>query len=212
MIHLEGKNLAKEFGYRKIFEGINFKLAEGESLVVVGKNGSGKTTLLKILCRLVRPTRGEVLILLNDILVKEKLRKNLFGYVAPDLYLYDELTALENLEFLVKARGLQFARSDLNRRLDEVGLNGRGEGLVSSFSSGMKQRLKYAFALLKEPEILLLDEPGSNLDEQGFSLLDEIIKKQRENGILILATNDRREIKYGSKILDLDEPGAGGIL
>ena len=211
MIHLEGKNLTKGFGYRKIFEGINFKLAEGESLVVVGKNGSGKTTLLKILCGLIRPTEGEVVVLLNDILVKEKQRKNLLGYVAPDLYLYDELTALENLEFLVKARGLQFVRSDLNRRLDEVGLSGRGEDLVLSFSSGMKQRLKYAFALLKEPEVLLLDEPGSNLDEQGFLLLGEIIKKQKENGILILATNDRREIKYGSKILNLDEPGAGGL-
>jgi len=78
---------------------------------------------------------------------------------------------------------------------------------VSSYSSGMKQRLKYLFALLNEPKILLLDEPGSNLDEPGLFLLDNIIAEQKKRGILVLATNDKREIKYGDKILNLDQQG-----
>ena len=75
----------------------------------------------------------------------------------------------------------------------------------------MKQRLKYAFALLNEPEILLLDEPGSNLDQTGLFLLDNIVERQKEKGILVLATNDKRETRYGDKILNLDEPGTGDL-
>lgn len=211
MISLEVKNLAKVFGYRKIFEGINFKLAERESLVVIGKNGSGKTTLLRILTGLTRQTKGEVIISLNGIIVREKEKKEISGYVAPDLNLYDELTALENLAFLVKVQGLRYCQSDLHRKLEEVGLKDRGDDLVSSYSSGMKQRLKYALILLREPHLLILDEPTSNLDREGVFLLDEIIQKQMKKGILILATNDKREEKYGNKILSLDEPGVSDI-
>ncbi len=211
MISLEAKNLAKSFGFRTVFEGIGFSLKAKESLVIVGRNGSGKTTLLKILAGLLRPSKGEVKISLNGQVKKGNRLKNSLGYVAPDLSLYDELTALENLEFLVRVKGLGFSQSDLNGKLEEVGLKDRGNDLVSSYSSGMKQRLKYAFALLNEPEILLLDEPGSNLDQPGLSLLDNIIERQKQKGILVLATNDKRETRYGDKILNLDEPSTGDL-
>jgi heme exporter protein A len=207
MISLEVKNLAKSFGFRKVFEGINFSLKEKESLVITGKNGSGKSTLLKILAGLLRPSNGEVKINLNGQSKKKEERRKLLGFVAPDLSLYDELTALENLEFLVSVQGLKFDKQELNEKLEKIGLKGRGEDSVSSYSSGMKQRLKYLFALLNEPKILLLDEPGSNLDEPGLFLLDNIIAEQKKRGILVLATNDKREIKYGDKILNLDQQG-----
>jgi len=207
MISLEVKGLAKSFGYRKVFQGINFSLRDRESLVIVGKNGSGKTTLLNILAGFLRPSKGEVIISLDGQIRKREERRKLLGFVSPDLSLYDELTALENLEFLAQVQGLLFNKLELNKKLEEVGLEGRGDDLVSSYSSGMKQRLKYAFALLNDPLILLLDEPGNNLDEPGLFLLDEIIEVQRKRGILILATNDKRETKYGDEILNLDEPG-----
>jgi len=207
MISLEVKNLAKSFGFRKVFEGINFLLREKDSLVITGKNGSGKSTLLKILADLFRPSNGEVSIKIDGQTKKKEERRKLQGFVAPDLSLYDELTALENLEFLVSVQGLKFDKQELNEKLEKIGLKGRGEDQVSSYSSGMKQRLKYLFALLNEPMILLLDEPGSNLDEPGLFLLDNIITEQRKRGILVLATNDKREIKYGDKILNLDQQG-----
>lgn len=207
MISLEVKDLTKSFGYRKVFEGINFSIESGKSLVIVGKNGSGKTTLLKILAGFIRPSKGEVVISLDGQIKKREERKKLLGFVAPDLFLYDELTALENLEFLVQVQGLGFNKSELNKKLEEMGLRGRRDDLVSTYSSGMKQRLKYVFALLNNPRILLLDEPGSNLDEPGLLLLDKIIEEQKKRGILVLATNDQRETKYGDEILNLDEPG-----
>jgi len=211
MISLEIKGLAKSFGYRKVFQGINFCIRENESLVIVGKNGSGKTTLLKILAGFLRPSQGEVVFRLNGQIKKKEERRKLLGFVSPDLSLYDELTALENLQFLIQVQGLHLNKLELIKKLEEAGLEERGNDLVSSYSSGMKQRLKYAFALLNDPQILLLDEPGSNLDETGLILLNEIIEIQRKRGILILATNDKRETKYGDKILNLDEPGTGVI-
>lgn len=207
MISLEVKNLAKSFGFRIVFEGVNFLLRDQDSLVITGKNGSGKSTLLKILAGLLRPSKGDVSINLDSQTVKREERRKLLGFVAPDLSLYDELTALENLEFLVSVQGLKFNKQELNEKLEKIGLKGRGEDSVSSYSSGMKQRLKYVFALLNEPQILLLDEPGSNLDEAGLFLLDSIIAEQKKRGILVLTTNDRREIKYGDKILNLDQQG-----
>lgn len=211
MISLEVKNLAKSFGFRKVFQGVNFLLKDRESLVIVGRNGSGKTTLLRILAGLLRPSKGEVIICSEGRTVKGVERKKQLGFVAPDLCLYDELTALENLEFLSKVQGLHFSKQKLRGKIEDAGLKDRGDDLVSSYSSGMKQRLKYALALLNAPQVLLLDEPGSNLDEAGILLLDKIVEEQKGRGILILATNDKRETKYGDKVLNLDEPNTGDI-
>jgi len=86
-----------------------------------------------------------------------------------------------------------------------VGLAGRGRDLVGTFSSGMKQRLKLAQALLHQPPVLLLDEPGSNLDEAGRALLSQMIAAQRQRGMVLLATNDPQELAYGDRLLHLGE-------
>ncbi|MGB2989171.1 MAG: ABC transporter ATP-binding protein [Candidatus Zixiibacteriota bacterium] len=203
MILLQAKELGKWFGARKVFDRVNFSLEEKGSLVITGKNGSGKTTLLKILCGLIRPTRGEVLINSGEMNLTREESKNLLGLVMPDLELYGELTALENLLFLSRIRGLSFSKSELKKRIDQVGLAKREDDSVFSFSSGMKQRLKYALALLFEPRILLLDEPTANLDQEGISLVDRIVSQQKERGILILATNEKADIKYGDQVIQL---------
>ena len=100
-------------------------------------------------------------------------------------------------------RGKSSSRDELKEKIKQVGLAGREEDLVTTFSSGMKQRLKYALALLFEPKILLLDEPTANLDEEGITLVERIASHQRERGILILATNERADLKYGEQILRL---------
>ncbi len=203
MISLESKGLGKWFGRRKIFEEIDFSLQDKGSLVITGRNGSGKTTLIKILCGLIRPTKGQVLIRHDGENLTTDESRNLFGLVMPDLELYAELTALENLSFLSRIRGIIPTPEELMKIIAWVGLEGRENDFVFSFSSGMKQRLKYAFALLHQPEILFLDEPTANLDEEGTELVEKIISLQKEKGILVIATNQKEDFKYGHKILQL---------
>ena len=204
MLSLEVKNLTKYFGARKVFKGLNFAVTEHQSLVITGKNGSGKTTLLKILSGLISPTYGEVLFNSNGNWLEGKEVKGILSLVTPDLNLYDELSALENLKFLSQVRGIKFENEELVEQIEKVGLKKREDDLVGFFSSGMKQRLKYAFALLSDPKILLLDEPSSNLDKEGISYLENVICQQKKRGILILATNNENEIGYGDQIVNLD--------
>ncbi|MGB7061639.1 MAG: ABC transporter ATP-binding protein [Candidatus Zixiibacteriota bacterium] len=203
MISLQAKEVGKWFGKRQVFDRISFSLEERGSLVVTGKNGSGKTTLLKILSGLIRPTKGQILINSGQKNLTPEESKNLLWLVMPDLELYGELTSMENLLFLSRLRGLSLTRDELKEKIGQVGLAKRENDLVFSFSSGMKQRLKYALALLFEPRILLLDEPTANLDEEGISLVDRTVSRQRERGILILATNEKADTKYGDQVIRL---------
>lgn len=202
---MQAKNLGKWFGRRRVFQGIDFSMSEKGSLVVTGNNGSGKTTLLKILCGLIRPTSGEVSISDGGRALTREETRNLFGLVMPDLELYGELTALENLLFLSRIRGANPDREILRETMVQVGLGKRETDLVFSFSSGMKQRLKYAFALLNGPRILLLDEPTANLDQQGLSLVDSVIDFQRKRGMVIIATNERADLKYAEQTIQLGD-------
>jgi heme exporter protein A len=119
--------------------------------------------------------------------------------VGPELALYDSLTASENLEFFATMRGISLDRQLIGQILDMVGLGGRGEDSYRAYSSGMKQRLKYAVALLNDPALLLLDEPTVNLDEDGKTIVAQIIARQKENGILIVATNEKEEYSFAEK-------------
>ena len=204
MISLQVNNLTKYFGQRKVFKDLSFIVEDNSCLVVIGKNGSGKTTLLKILAGLYSPNEGEIKYNLGGKTIKKDQTKKFLSLVAPDLNLYDELTALENLKFLSKIQSLSFGEDDLLKKIHDAGLKSRENDLVGSFSSGMKQKLKYVFALLNQPKFLLLDEPSSNLDEDGIAYLERRISEQKKRGILILATNNKKETEYGEKILSLD--------
>lgn len=120
--------------------------------------------------------------------------KHHIGFVSPYLNLYDEFTALENLQFLSSIRGTSQQNSQrIKDLLTRVGLWSRRDDAVGTFSSGMKQRLKYAFALLHEPAVLILDEPTSNLDAEGIDIVAQIMQEQKKSNILIIATNNSEE-------------------
>jgi len=195
--------LSKSFDGRDVFADITEVVSQGECLVITGPNGSGKTTLLRIMAGLLRAGAGSVEYFLGDSVTQGQGLKRNLSLVSQDLALYDELTALENLHFLSRIQDCHFSKKELAQRLSQFGLGGRGNDLVGSFSSGMKQRLKYLYALLKEPKFLLLDEPTANLDEEGVRLVDEIIKSQKRDAIVVLATNERSELNYGEKTLQL---------
>ncbi len=196
-------DLTKAYRYRRLFSGLSFVVEHNTVFAVLGSNGAGKTTLLRIICDLVPPTSGRVEITTDGRQFDAAERRAILGLVSPDLELYGELTALENLEFFAGVRGLAFSREKARELLEYVGLKGRGHDFVFTYSSGMKQRLKYAYALYHEPRILILDEPTSNLDSRGVALVEEVIRRQRERGIVIMATNEQREVSYADRTLSL---------
>jgi heme exporter protein A len=201
---LQASALQKTFNHRVIFFDVNFSLNSHEGLGIVGRNGAGKSTLAKIIAGVLTPSDGTIRYILDRHPVEKNDLQDHIGFVAPYLQMYDEFTGWENLDLARRMRGKNIPDERLTLLLKRVNLFERKHHLVRTYSSGMKQRLKYAFALLHEPPVLILDEPASNLDAEGIQIVREVMKEQIARGILIVATNDTDDLKYCTKILDLD--------
>ncbi len=205
MYALTLSNVCKYYSTALLFKGISFELNPGEVLAITGWNGSGKSTLLRIIAGLVRPSAGNVEMFCNNEPIHKESRRRFLGMVAPALSLYDELTALENMEFFSRVRGIAYDRNDCIEILERVGLADQLQKMSRNFSSGMKQRLKLVQALLHKPPLLLLDEPGSNLDSKGIKIVEDIILQQRKLGMTVIASNEQREVDYADRIINLSE-------
>ena len=178
---LRASGLEKRYGSRAVLRGISFDLSRLGTLVVTGPNGSGKTTLLRVLVGLAAPTRGSLEVAID---------RGRVGYVGHEPILYRELTALENLDLFGRLYRVPERRERIGMLLERYGLwDARGER-VSAFSRGMTQRLALCRALLHEPELLVLDEPHSALDEDGVALLDGELASLAETRALVVATHD----------------------
>ncbi|MBW2174652.1 MAG: ABC transporter ATP-binding protein [Deltaproteobacteria bacterium] len=207
MFTLKVSDIGKNYGETLLFKNISFEVKQGDVLAITGWNGSGKSTLLRIIAGLVKPSCGQVEMFLNGEPVSRESRRRFLGMVAPALSLYDELTGLENMEFFSKVRGLSCDRKDCLDIIDSVGLTGHATKASGEYSSGMKQRLKLAQALLHKPPLLLLDEPGTNLDSKGIGIVEELVLKQRQSGVTVIASNEKREADYADRIINLSECG-----
>ena len=194
---LSVEKISKNFAEKKIFKDISFELSPGMSAAIVGPNGSGKTTLVRIICGLIRPSSGEVKYIKDNKQILAEDIYNRIGFVGPYLELYEELTARENLMFFAKLKRVPNAAEKFSSLMNQLNLNGRDDDQVKTYSSGMRQRLKYVFALIGDPEILILDEPISNLDTDGIDRVYDIMNDQKKNNILLLATNDQMDLNYG---------------
>ena len=196
-ISIIAQGLSKDFNRSAVFKDISFSLSSPASLSITGRNGAGKSTLSKILAGLLSSTRGTIAYLIQGKQMGIEEFKHHIGFVSPYLNLYDEFTALENLQILSSIRT---AARQNDERIKEllmlVGLWNRRDDVVGTYSSGMKQRLKYAFALLHNPAVLILDEPTSNLDTEGIDVITQIIQEQKKANILIIATNDKEEAHW----------------
>ncbi|MBI5475158.1 MAG: ABC transporter ATP-binding protein [Ignavibacteriales bacterium] len=204
------EGLAKTFNRRKIFKDISFELKENSSLAITGKNGSGKSTLLKILSGILSPTRGSIEMNIGGKIIRHDSYFKKLGLVSPYLQLYDEFTGQENLELFRDIRGIEATDNYIEDLLKLFKLWERRDDFVRTYSSGMKQRLKYAFALLHNPSILLLDEPRSNLDAEGIETVYKIMEEQKKRGILIVATNDSEDIEHCEQLIDLNKQETSG--
>jgi heme exporter protein A len=203
-ISLDAIGIVKSFSHRKVLTGISFSVSHSQTLGVVGRNGSGKSTLVKILAGLLSATSGEVRITLGGhVVAHDNLFRNI-GFVAPYLQLYDEFSARENLELFKRLRGGEGTDDTIDSLLRRMGLYNRRNDLVRTYSSGMKQRLKYIFALLHQPPLLVLDEPRTNLDAEGIEAVYALVAEQRRRGITIIASNDAEDARLCDNIVDLN--------
>jgi heme exporter protein A len=202
---LKVQDISKHFGGTLLFENISFSLENGDVFAITGWNGSGKSTLMRIIAGLVRPSTGDIEMVSNETAVSKASKRKFIGFVAPALSLYDELTGFENLSFFHKVRGGNGDHSGCRDVMRMVGLDGQEKKTCKEYSSGMKQRLKLAQALIHKPPLLLLDEPGSNLDNKGIKIVEDIIGEQRKIGMTIIASNEKREVDYADRILNLSE-------
>jgi ABC-type multidrug transport system ATPase subunit len=204
---IAAEKLSKSFSGTPLFSDLSFTAARG-LVAVAGRNGSGKTTLLKILAGLARPTSGSVRVgREGEPPLEPSARRLAVGWAGPDLALYGELTAVENLRFFRKAAGRDADTEDLVRRLAEVGLAEEAmRRRVEEYSTGMKQRLRIAFAGLFDPAVLVLDEPMIGLDPEGREIISHAIAAARKAGTVILASNDERDFVEPDDRIEL---GAG---
>ena len=198
-IGLSVKELSHTFAERQVFAPVSFSLNPGQVGVVTGANGAGKSTLLRIVAGLLLPKSGSVVLTQNGQTLDAIERRELLGYVAPDLHFYRELTAAENLQFFAEMRGRTLTKEEMISALTQVGLRGRGRDFVRTYSSGMRQRLKYAWVLLHNAPILLLDEPTANLDAEGVETVKTLLAEHRArpNSLTLIATNETDELDWG---------------
>jgi heme exporter protein A len=203
---LRASNVTKAFNRRTIFAGVSFSLNGGQTLLISGRNGSGKSTLVKILAEVLTPTDGAITLDVPHATGRDG-RFPFLGMVAPYLQLYEEFTARENLEISLALRGLPAQPDRADTLLERVGLGVRRNDIVRTFSSGMKQRVKYAMALIHNPLLLLLDEPMANLDADGTNVVRALMDEHRSRGILIVATNDLTDLRHFDYHVDLNAAG-----
>ncbi|MCK5571477.1 MAG: ABC transporter ATP-binding protein [Bacteroidetes bacterium] len=201
---LSVSRLKKTFNRRVIFQNISFSVASSQTLLITGRNGSGKSTLLKILCGLLTPTGGDVRFEMHSPGTVDRLAT--VGMVSPYLQMYDEFSAEENLRMALAIRGLPPDENRVDELLRSVGLQARRRDPVRAYSSGMKQRVKYAFALVHNPSVLMLDEPMANLDTEGIQMVRGIMGEHRSRGILAVATNDLTDVDHFDEQVNLDDP------
>lgn len=202
MVGVRISNLTHEFDDREVFQALNYEF-DGACLAITGPNGSGKSTLLRMLSSLLTPTSGEASITIDGADVPRETIRRTIGLSAPDVRLYAELTARENLRFILQARGCADIEVRALSALEEIGLADRADDPVRELSSGLRQRAALAAAIAHDPMVLLLDEPSTNLDEPGIAVLHTMIARRSQKGLVVIATNNADEAALGADRLVL---------
>ena len=185
MLAVAADRIWKYFGDYPALRGATLEVEKGSCLALLGRNGAGKTTLLRILANLSRPTKGEI---------KTAVGKNGIGYLGHGIGVYDDLSAMENLLLFGELMGVEDPKKAAVEALDRVGLARVKDGLAREFSRGMRQRLAVARAFLHRPEILLLDEPFTSLDDRAIAVLQSLLQDALSSGAtIVMSTHQIRE-------------------
>ncbi len=188
----------KRFNKEWIFRNLDYTFEAGQHYALIGNNGSGKSTLLQIIAGYSSLTKGNIDWSEND---HSTIYKQL-SFAAPYLELIEEFTTLEQFTFHSIFKSLQPSIS-VNDIIERIGLKNSTHKQIRYFSSGMKQRLKLALAILSDAPLLLLDEPCSNLDQEGYSLYAELIEQFAKHKLIIVGSNEPQEYAFCSKQVNL---------
>jgi ABC-2 type transport system ATP-binding protein len=188
---IEVKNLTKKYGDFTAVDHINYAVEEGEIFGLLGHNGAGKTTTILMLLGLIPPTEGTAIVNGVDV-IKEPLqsRRNV-GLLPENAGFYENLTARQNLSFYAELADVpdKVASERIEKLIDQVGLGNKREAKVAAYSRGMRQRLGIAQSLVRDPKILILDEPTQGIDPEGTRDIREMIRTQsKEHGMTIIFT------------------------
>ncbi|GAC1537741.1 MAG: hypothetical protein NVS2B9_04120 [Myxococcales bacterium] len=186
MIAVAAAGLCRRYGRRWALANVGFEIPEGAAVMLTGPNGSGKSTLLRVLATAIRADRGTVRVAGHDAALEQDRVRSKVALLGHRSHLYEPLTALENLVIAARFLGRDAGRSGLLARLEQVGLAGRGDDAVRTFSAGMRQRLALAHVLMKDARVVLLDEPYGHLDPQGFGLVDAVLERLRREQVTVL--------------------------
>jgi len=182
----------KFYGDYPALRNISFEVPAGRCLALIGRNGAGKTTLLRILAGFSRPGKGDVRILGNS--PRETSARRRIGFLGHGISIYDELSALENLHLYARMYNLAEPKKSAMEWLDRTGLVHVKDSLVREFSRGMRQRLAVARAFLHSPEVMLLDEPFTALDDRAIALLQSLLADAlRRGSTIVMSTHQLRE-------------------
>ncbi len=192
---IEAENLARRYGRRWALADVSIRIPAGSVTMVAGRNGSGKSTLFRVLSTVIRPDLGRGSVLGFDLKKhREDIRRSL-ALLSHSNYLYESLTARENLEVVADHLGIE--RTPIPMLLERVALGSRADDPVSTFSAGMRKRVSFARVLLQEPRVVLLDEPYAQLDPPGFDLVDSVVRELKMRGATVLMATHQLERTAG---------------
>jgi len=212
---IEARNLKKSFGAHCVLDGVNFSIAKGEAVVIIGASGGGKSVLLKHLVGLLAPDEGEVLVEGENIVPMDERQllrvREKFGMLFQGAALFDSLTVEENVAFKLRRNG-QIGAAEIKKRVEEVlemvDLGGTEKKKPAELSGGMRKRVGLARAVIYRPEILLYDEPTTGLDPIVSDSIDQLIIRvvQQLKVTSIAVTHDMRSARrIGQRILMLHQ-------
>ncbi|MDR7237063.1 ABC transporter ATP-binding protein [Neobacillus drentensis] len=197
---IEIKKLTKQADNKLILRGVDLSIKKGETVAILGPNGAGKSTLLKVLATLIKPTSGVIKVNGMDLKKNHIEIKKIMGYLPHSSLLYDHYTPLENLIFFGNIYGVKNVEQRAIALVKEVGLSFFLNEPVKNFSRGMIQRIAIARAIVHEPEILLLDEPHTGLDQGAIMILNNVILSMKAKGTTTLMVT--HDFKQAAEICD----------
>lgn len=203
----EIQGLTRSFGHFQALKGIDLRINHQECVAIFGPNGAGKTTMIKILATVMRPSGGKVLVDGLDLHEHAEDIRRRIGVVTHQTFLYGNLTAYENLDFYSKLYDVPNRKDRIREVVAQVGMTSRIHDRVGTFSQGMKQRISIARAVLHDPDIMLLDEPESGLDQEAVTLLWKTLygDGRRRRTILLITHSLERGLDVSDRVVFLDK-------
>jgi ABC-type multidrug transport system ATPase subunit len=181
---------------------MDYVFASQSKTAILGINGSGKSTLLQIIATYMKPSKGEVEFKLNGRIIEDENVFQHVSYCAPYLEVIEEMNLVEFFEFHFAFKKPLITIPQI---IEQIGLRTSKEKLIENFSSGMKQRVKLAQAIFADTALLLLDEPCSNLDEEGIALYNLLISMYTRQKTIIVASNDQQEFSFCESQININQ-------